>query len=112
MTEEALLRTSIAPAPAVDPWARLSRATGLIGLSTVVLIFTPIVAISTLGEPPFTATTEQAHAFLVNASAGWVAVAMAALTVAVIGLIWFVVGLSLLLARAEGNPPWRSVAAL
>lgn len=112
MTEETLLRTSIAPARAVDPWARLSRATGIIGLSTLVLIFTPIVAISTLGEPPFTATTEQAHAFLVNASASWVRVATAALTVAAIGLIWFVCGLSLMLARAEGSPPWRSVAAL
>ncbi len=112
MTEETLLGGSIAPAGAVDPWARLSRATGIIGLSTFVLIFTPIIAISTLGEPPFTATTDQAHTFLVNASATWVGVAMAALTVAAIGLIWFVVGLSLLLARAEGNPPWRSVAAL
>ncbi len=30
------------------------------------LVFTPIIAISTLGEPPFTATTEQAYAFLVQ----------------------------------------------
>ena len=112
MTDRTWLRGSVAPARAVDPWTRLPRATGIIGLSTVLLIFTPIIAISTLGEPPFTATTEQAHAFLVNASAGWVGVATAALTVAVIGLIWFVVGLSLLLARAEGSPPWRSVAAL
>jgi len=27
-------------------------------------------------------------------------------------LIWFVVGLCLLLARAEGSPPWRSAVAL
>ena len=112
MTEETLLGTSIATARTVDPWARLSRATGIIGLSAFVLIFTPIVAISTLGEPPFTATTEQARAFLVNASVSWARTANAALNVAAIGLVWFVVGLSLLLARAEGIPPWRSVAAL
>ena len=33
-------------------------------------------------------------------------------TLAAMGLIWFVVGLALLLARAEGNPPWRSGVAL
>ncbi len=112
MTEETLRRTSIAPDVAVDPWARLSRTTGIVGLSALVLVFTPIIAISTLGEPPFTATTEQAHAFLVNASVSWAMVANAAVTVAAIALVWFVVGLSLLLARAEGTPPWRSVAAL
>ena len=112
MIDQSLLRPSVPPARAVDPWARLARATGIVGLSTLVLIFTPIVAISTLGEPPFTATTEQAHAFLANASATWAGVATAALNVAAISLIWFVVGLSLLLARAEGSPPWRSVGAL
>ena len=49
---------------AEDRWARLSRITGLIGLAAFVLVFTPIIAVSTLGEPPFTATTEQAYAFL------------------------------------------------
>ena len=112
MTEETLLRGSIAPVRAVDPWARLSRATGIVGLATLVLVFTPIVAISTLGEPSFTATTEEAHAFLVNASASWARLATAGLTVAAIGLVWFVVGLSLLFARAEGSPPWRSAGAL
>ncbi len=112
MTDETLLQTSIAPARAIDPWARLSRVTGIVGLSTLVLIFTPIVAISTLGEPSFTATADEAHAFLVNASVGWARLAMAVLPVAAIGLVWFVVGLTLLLARAEGSPPWRSVGAL
>ena len=31
---------------------------------------------------------------------------------AAIGLIWFLVGLALLLARAEGKPAWRSGVAL
>jgi len=112
MTEKTLLRGPIAPARAVDPWTQLSRTTGIIGLSAFLLIFTPIIAISTLGEPPFTATTEEAHAFLVNANVSWARVANAVLTVAAIALVWFVVGLSLLLTRAEGSPPWRSAAAL
>lgn len=112
MTEKTLLRGSIPPTGAVDPWARLARRTGIIGLSALVLIFTPIVAISTLGEPAFTATTEQARAFLRNSNAGWVQLAQAVTVLAGIGLLWFIVGLGLLLGRAEGSPPWRAAVAV
>jgi hypothetical protein len=102
-----------ATAAAEDRWARLSRATGVAGLTAFVLVFTPIIAISTLGEPPFTATAEQAYAFLVNAGGvGWRDLANTLLVLAAITLVWFVAGLSLVLARAEGSPPWRSVAGL
>ena len=37
---------------------------------------------------------------------------MAVAGLAAIGWIWFVVGLCLLLGRAEGSPPWRSAVAL
>ena len=111
MTDANLLTP--ATATAEDRWARLSRATGLAGLVAFVLVFTPIIAISTRGEPPFTATTEQAYAFLVNAGAvGWRDLANTVLVLAAIMLVWFVAGLGLLLARAEGSPPWRSVAGL
>ena len=73
----------------------------------MVLTFIPIIAVSTLGEPPFTATVEEAHAFLRKASVGWAQLAQAVTALAGIALLWFVVGLALLLARAEGNPPWR-----
>ena len=63
MTEKTLIRGPIAPTRGVDPWAKLSRTTGIIGLSAFVLIFTPIVAISTLGEPPFTATLRKPTLF-------------------------------------------------
>jgi hypothetical protein len=88
------------------------RATGVVGLVSVVLLFAPIIAISTLGEPPFVASAEQARAFFINGSQGWVRAATALTSLAAIGLIWFVVGLSLLLGRAEGSPPWRSAVAL
>jgi len=111
MTEKTLLRDSLAPDRAGDSWAQLSRTTGIIGLAAFVLIFTPIIAVSTLGEPPFTATVEEAHTFLRNASVGWVQLAQAVTALAGIALLWFVVGLALLLARAEGNPPWRAAIA-
>lgn len=95
-----------------DPWARMIRSTGVIGLGTIVLLFTSIIAISTVGEPPFVASAEQARAFFVNGSRGWVQAVTALTSLAAIGLIWFVVGLSLLLGRAEGSPPWRSAIAL
>ena len=41
-----------------DSWARLTRVTGVTGLITVGLLFGPIIAISSLGEPPFVATAE------------------------------------------------------
>lgn len=95
-----------------DRWLRLSRSTGIAGLVAFVLLFTPIIATSTQGEPPFTATAEEAYAFLVAAgAAGWPALANTTLVLAAVILLWFVVGLGLLLARAEGNPPWRSITA-
>ena len=94
-----------------DRWHRLARGTGIAGLATIVSLFTPIVAISTQGEPAFDATAAEAQAFFSNGGAGWMQTASAVVGLAGIGMIWFVVGLSLLLARAEGSPPWRSVVA-
>jgi hypothetical protein len=96
----------------VDRWGRLVRRTGIAGLISVAMLFAPIVAISTLGEPPFTATAEQARTFFTNGSVGWPQLVTVVPKLAAIGLIWFFVGLALLLARAEGKPPWRSGVAL
>jgi hypothetical protein len=106
-----LLGTPAVATGAADPWARMARATGLIGLASFALLFTPVIAISTLGEPSFTATAEEAHAFLRRAGVGWVQTAQAVLGLAGLGLVWFVAGLALLLGRAEGPPPWRATVA-
>ena len=95
-----------------DSWTRMIRGTGVVGLVSIVLLFAPIIAISSLGEPPFVASAEQARAFFINGSAGWAQAATSLITLSAIGLIWFVVGLCLLLGRAEGSPPWRSAVAL
>ena len=94
-----------------ERWIRLSRVTGLLGLAAFALVFAPIIAISTVGEPPFTATAAEAQAFFRSASPGWVQAAQAVTALAGIGLLWFVVGLALLLGRAEGAPPWRAAVA-
>jgi hypothetical protein len=54
-----------------DRWTGMIRGTGVVGLVSVVLLFAPIIAISSLGEPPFLASAEQARACFVNGSAGW-----------------------------------------
>ena len=111
MTDIDLDSRSTATTNGEERWTRLSRTTGLLGLASFVLIFVPIVAISTVGEPPFTATAAEAQAFFRSASQGWVQTAQAITVLAGIGLIWFVVGLALLLGRAEGSPPWRAAVA-
>jgi hypothetical protein len=79
----------------------------------MVLIFAPVIAMSSLGEPNADATREEAAAFFRNtAESSW---ADAAGTVALLGVIvltCFIVGLCLILRRAEGAPPWRSTTAL
>jgi hypothetical protein len=67
--------TTTAVSVVVDRWAPLIRGTGIAGLITVGMLFAPIVAISTLDEPPFRATPEQAQAFFTNGSVGWVQLA-------------------------------------
>jgi hypothetical protein len=94
-----------------DRWMRMIRSTGVVGLVTFVVLFAALIA-SLPGEPPFLASPQDALAFYLNTTAGWVQAAMAVVGLAAIGWIWFVVGLCLLLGRAEGSPPWRSAVAL
>jgi hypothetical protein len=94
-----------------DPWVRLARITAVTGLSSIVLLFATIIPLAALGEPPFTASDDEARAYFANVSVGFAQAAMALSSVAAIGILGFVVGLSLLLRRAEGDPPWRSTIA-
>jgi len=104
--------SSISEKTGSDSWARLTRVTGVTGLITACLLFGPIIAISSLGEPPFVATAEQARTFFLNGSVTWAQTATAVTALAGIGFVWFVVGFALVLGRAEGSPPWRSTIAL
>jgi hypothetical protein len=96
-----------------DPWASLARITGAAGLAGIVLVFVPIIALASLGEPAFVATREEVVAFFRNqAESSWADAAEAVLLLGVVTLTLFIVGLCMLLRRAEGEPPWRSTVAL
>lgn len=95
-----------------DRWRELCRATGVAGITATVLLFTPIIAISTLGEPGFDATREEAAEFFRNGDTAWVSAAEATAALGMVAFLWFAVGLTTLLRRAEGEPPWRSTVAL
>jgi hypothetical protein len=96
-----------------EPYAVLARATGMIGIVFMVLLFGPIIALSNAGEPPLDATGSEAMTYFGNIEASWAQLAMAVSTLGWIGSLWFFVALSFLLRRAEGDPPRRSsIAAL
>lgn len=95
-----------------ERWRGLARATGAAALVAVVLLFAPIIAISTVGEPAFDATNEEAAEFFRNTDTPWIAAAEATASVGMLAFLWFVVGLTTLLRRVEGEPAWRSTVAL
>lgn len=92
---------------------RLRRGTAVTGLVSVPLLFAPIVAISTLGEPPFEASSDEVMTFLGNVSASsWSEITIVLQSVAALVWLWWAVGLVHLMRRAEGEPSWGSTAAL
>ena len=95
-----------------DRWRSLARMTGVVGLVSVVVLFGPIIAISTVGEPPFDATSEEAAEFFGKLDVGWAHAAEAGASLGMLAFLWFVVGLTTLLRRVEGEPAWRSTVAL
>ncbi|HLN77475.1 MAG TPA: hypothetical protein VK204_10560 [Nocardioidaceae bacterium] len=106
-------RTADSPdSEAAQRWASLARATGVTGLGAVSLLFAAVIAVSTVGEPPLDASSQEAAAFFRNSQAAWVQAAEATASLAMLVFLWFVVGLTLLLRRVEGQPPWRSTVAL
>lgn len=95
-----------------DRWRELDRTTGIAGIIATVLLFAPIIAISTLGEPGFNATPDGAAEFFQNGDTAWVTAAEATAALGMLAFLWFVAGLTTLLRRAEGEPAWRSTVAL
>jgi hypothetical protein len=106
MTDHSIPRTT------PDRWRGLARTTGVTAIVAVVLLFAPIIAISALGEPAFDATNEEAAEFFRNADTPWIAAAEATASIGMLAFLWFVVGLTTLLRRVEGEPAWRSTVAL
>jgi hypothetical protein len=92
-------------------YAALARATGIIGIFFVALLFGPIIALSTAGEPPLDATASEAAKYFDKIEATWAQLAIAVSTLGWIGSLWFFVAFGYLLRRVEGDPPWRSSVA-
>ncbi|HET7744795.1 MAG TPA: hypothetical protein VFK76_08630 [Gaiellaceae bacterium] len=90
------------------PYSALARATGIIGIVFMVLLFVPIIALSAAGEPPLDATGSDVVKHFATIEAGWGQLTLAASTLGWIGSLWFFVALGYLLRRVEGDPPWRS----
>jgi hypothetical protein len=99
-----------ATTPQAASWQRLCRATGIAGLTAVVLVF--VVLVGSRSEPAFDAPAAE---FLTHYQASnTVASPLRSfgLVLALMSFVWFGVALSLLLARAEKEPPWRSSIAM
>ena len=92
-------------------WSRLERVTGAVGLLAILLVFGSVITIGE-GEPPPLATVEEAARYFREADGAWLQPAFALFAVSMLVFLWFAVGLSLILRRAEPDPPWRSTVAL
>ena len=86
----------------LDRYAALARTTGIIGIAFLVLLFGPIIALASAGEPPLEATAAEAVKYFGNVEATWAQLVMAASTLGMIGSLWFFVAFGFLLRRAEG----------
>jgi hypothetical protein len=91
--------------------APLERTIGLAGIAGTVLLFT-FVILGSPGEPPLDATTAEAADYLKGLDASWIFPVEAAADIAMMVLLWFMVGLPLLLRRHEGEVPVRSTVAM
>jgi hypothetical protein len=97
-------------APETAPWQRLGRATGIAGLTAVVLAF--VVLVGSRPEPPFDAPAAEFLTHYQSQNTVGSPLRSFGLTIALISFVWFGVALSILLRRAEGEPPWRSSIAM
>lgn len=85
----------------------LQRTIGVVGLLAPVLVLGPISAASGQ-EPGFTGDATAVRAFFASTAGPAHALGSAVVTLGLLALLWFAVGLAVLLADAEGPPAWRS----
>ena len=104
-------RAEAASASASVAWRRLLRVTGVAGLTALVLIFVPLVA-SSGQEPTFDATTAETIAFFRSVDSPLAAFGSFVAILGLVAFLWFVVGFTTLLRRAEGELPWLSTVAM
>jgi hypothetical protein len=100
-----------APGPTDVVRRRLFRVTGIAGLAAVVLIFGAVV-VGTREEPTFDVPATEVLTYYRSPDTPAAEFRSYVLTVGLIAFLWFVVALTTLLRRAEGEPPWRSTIAM
>jgi hypothetical protein len=76
----------------------------------MLLIFVPAIARSGL-EPSFGGSSADVVEFLKSIQSPLDNLGSFIMTVGLIAFLWFIIGLSVLLAKAEGDLPWRSAIA-
>lgn len=86
----------------------LARITGGAGLVTLVLVLGSSFA-NNYQSAPFDSSANEAVAFFRSLDDSFGAISSFATSVGLIALLWFTLGLALLLRRYEGELPWRSV---
>lgn len=94
-------------------WRQLTRMTGIAGLAVFVLTVAWIVttAVSGAGEPAFDGDAHAVLAFFRATGSTLAGFGSYLVVVAMVALIWFAIGLALLLGRLEGKPSWRASIA-
>jgi hypothetical protein len=103
--------TAAAPSPTDVARRRLFRVAGIAGLAAVVLIFVAVL-VGTRQEPTFNAAATEVLSYYQSPNTPGADFRSFVLTVGLITFVWFVVALTTLLRRAEGEPPWRSTIAM
>ena len=99
-----------APTSDAVAWQRLGRVTGVAGLAAVVLLV--VVLVGSRAEPPFAAGADEFLTHYQSPNTVASEPRSFGLTVALVSFVWFVVALSTVLRRAEGEGPWRSSVAM
>lgn len=89
----------------------LGRVVGLAGLLGTVLLFTAVI-IGSPGEPNLDTTATSAATYIAGLDASWLPAVGAVADIAMMVLLWFMVGFALLLRRSEGEIPIRSTVAM
>jgi hypothetical protein len=95
----------------LTPRNSLERIIGLTGIVSTVVLFAATIAAAT-NEPELNASTAEAAEFIRSLDTAWIPPVEATADIGMMGLLWFMVGLALLLRRFEGEVPVRSTVAM
>lgn len=105
-----MTQTGTRTQPSATPAERfgLARITGAMGIVTLVVVLGASLA-NDYQSASFESSADEAVTFFRSLDDGFGAFSSFATAVGLIAMLWFTLGLALLLRRYEGELPWRSV---